>query len=186
MQLYDKELFLDNVLITSLLLLRTSQEPIFHKQMCAKLDNETQLKIKMFLEIALSYGNSITKDFLESTISELNDAELINITYPKTPLPTPRGRALKDFFNSPAAQKYYAVSEKACELRKLKAELEMERCEKSDITEDLLIQQEKIKTLQEALLSKEKEIKFLRDELTRPLTPKSCKKTFTIKSDVYK
>ncbi|XP_043472835.1 golgin subfamily B member 1-like isoform X2 [Leptopilina heterotoma] len=185
----DKKLLADSVLITSLLLLRTSQEPIFHKQMCAKLDNETQVKIKMFLESALSYGNNITKEFLESTISELNDAEVASIACPKTPYMTPKGKPLRDFFSSPAArsvQKHYEVSQKAFELRKLKAELEMERCEKSDITEDLRIQQDRNLALQEALQNKEKEIKFLKDELTRPLTPKSCKKTYTLKPDVYK
>ncbi|XP_051163486.1 putative leucine-rich repeat-containing protein DDB_G0290503 isoform X2 [Leptopilina boulardi] len=183
----DKELFSDNLLITSLLLLRTSQEPIFHKQMCAKLDNEIQVKIKMFLENTLSYGNNITKELLESTISELNDAD--NTTCPKTLFMTPKGKPLKDFFSSPAVrsvQKYHEVSQKAFELRKLKAELEMERCEKSDINEDLRIQQEKNLILQETLQNKEKEIKFLKDELTKPLTPKSCKKTYTLKPDVYK
>lgn len=157
--------------------------------MCAKLDNETQVKIKLFLESALSYGNNITIEFLESTISELNDAEVTNIACPKTPYMTPKGKPLRDFFSSPAArsvQKHYEVSQKAFELRKLRAELEMERCEKSDITEDLRIQQERNLALQETLQNKEKEIKFLKDELTRPLTPKSCKKTYTLKPDVYK
>ncbi|XP_012284273.1 WEB family protein At4g27595, chloroplastic isoform X2 [Orussus abietinus] len=167
------ESILPDIHIASLLMLRVSQEPSFHRPMCIKLQHETQIKIKTFLEVCLPYGKNITRETLNSAIAELEDAP------PKTPTMTPKVRPLRDFFNSPAAQSAKSqrfMNERNQELRRLKAELELERFEKIDLQEDLKVQQDKINKLQKRLQEKSNEMKALRQEWTRPSTPLCCKK----------
>ena len=157
--------------------------------MCAKLDHETQVKIKIFLEAALPYGKNITQDYLNLAISELGNAEPAELAVSRTTYQTPKGRPLKDFFNSPAAlsaQSHRFMIERSREWRRLKSELELERCEKNDLIEDLKIQQERTQKLQKKLHDKEKEFKALRAEMIRPATPQSCKKTDKTIADVYR
>ncbi|KZC13011.1 hypothetical protein WN55_04908 [Dufourea novaeangliae] len=140
--------------------------------MCNKLQHETQIKIKMFLEIIIPYGKNINKESLRAAIAELE------YNAPKTPV-TPRTRSLKDFFTSPAtrsAQTHKVLSERNRELRKLMNELEVERFEKADLQEDLRIQQNKVQSLQNALREQTAELKALRNERV-PNTPQSCKKS---------
>ncbi|XP_012134528.2 mushroom body defect [Megachile rotundata] len=164
----DKE----HVYIASLFLLHVSQEPMFYQPMCMKLQHETQLKIKAFLEMIIPYGKGINRDTLKEIINELED------NVPDTPV-TPKTRALKDFFNSPAARSAHInklLNERNYELRKLKSQLEVERFEKSDLQEDLKIQQNKVQSLQQKLQEKATEIKGLQEDRFRQNTPQSCKK----------
>ncbi|XP_076671605.1 mushroom body defect [Andrena cerasifolii] len=159
----------EHIYIASVFLLHTSQEALFHQPMCNRLQHETQVKIKSFLEMIIPYGKNITRETLKTVITELGE------DVPKTPgMPS-----LKEFFNSPvarSAQSYKLLSSKYRELRKLKTELEVERFEKADLQEDLKIQQNKVLSLQKRLQEKGAEIKAIRDERIRQNTPQSCKK----------
>lgn len=163
---------MDHIYIASLFLLCVSQEPVFYQPMCNKLQHETQLKIKTFFEMIIPYGKGINRETLREIIVELEDG------VSNTPM-TPKTKALKDFFNSPvarSAQIHKLLNERNQELRKLKTELEVERFEKSDLQEDLRIQQNKVQNLQRKLQEKTAEIKVLQDERNRQSTPQSCKK----------
>ncbi|KOC60192.1 hypothetical protein WH47_07774, partial [Habropoda laboriosa] len=174
---------MEHTYTTSLFLLHASQKPLFHQPMCIKLQHETQLQIKAFLEMIIPYGKNINRETLQEIIIELqNDA-------PKTPI-TPKTKTLKDFFNSPAvqsAQKHKVLNNTYGELRKLRTELEVEKFEKADLQEDLLIQQNKVQSLQKKLLQQAAEIKALQQEKIKPNTPQSCKKNKDITdSEQYK
>ncbi|CAK9799433.1 hypothetical protein ANTQUA_LOCUS2075 [Anthophora quadrimaculata] len=174
---------MEHMYITSLFLLYASQEPLFHRPMCSKLQHETQLQIKAFLEMSIPYGKNVNRETLQEIITELqNDAQ-------KTPI-TPKTKTLKDFFNSPAvqsAQRHKVLNDTYRELRKLRTELEVERFEKAELQEDLLIQQKKVQNLQKKLLEKTAEIKTLQQEKLEPNSPQSCKETKdTTDSEQYK
>ncbi|XP_076243998.1 mushroom body defect [Calliopsis andreniformis] len=176
---YPKFKFIDapleevqHIYIASLFLLHASQETIFHHAMCNKLQHETQIKIKTYLEILIPHGKDIDKELLNRTIIQLEEDT------PKTPV-TPRTQSLRDFFQSPASKSTQGcklLSERSLELRKLRTELEVERFEKIDLQEDLRIQQNKIQNLQKKLEEKTAEIKALKEEKLKPRTPQSCKK----------
>ncbi|XP_076223318.1 mushroom body defect isoform X2 [Nomia melanderi] len=122
-------------------------------------------------EMIIPCGKAINRESLRTVIAELEE------NTPKTPV-TPRTHSLKDFFNSPAtqsAQRYALLNERNRELRKLMNELEVERFEKTDLQEDLRIQQNKVQKLEKKLQEKTAELKVLRDERI-PRTPQSCKK----------
>ncbi|XP_076291563.1 mushroom body defect isoform X2 [Lasioglossum baleicum] len=163
---------MDHVNIVSLLLLHICQyEPSFHQSMCNKLESETQMKIKMFLEMVIPYGSEINRESLRSAIFELQD------NLPKTPV-TPRREALKDFLNTPvtkSARSHKLLNDRNRELRKLMNELEMERFEKADLQEEVKIQHNKVKSLQKRLEEKTTELRTLRNERI-PKTPQSSKK----------
>ncbi|XP_046597175.1 myosin-2 heavy chain [Neodiprion lecontei] len=160
--------------IASLLLLHSSQEPKLHRPMCIKLSNETQLKIKAFLEKVLQYSTSVTKEVINEAIMETSG------TIIKTPPSTPKIRPLKDFFNSPVTtvRKNFnrVMEERTREIRRLRAELETERFEKADLQEDLETQREKINNLQRKLQEKMVEIKKMREESAGLESPQSSKK----------
>ncbi|KAF7995333.1 hypothetical protein HCN44_006440 [Aphidius gifuensis] len=171
---YTSDILNNNVYISSLLLLTASQKVSFHRPMCT-LKNDTQVYIKKFLEVILPFGKSITPDIMMTTILEMSDAT------PKTPTSlTPREcRPLKNFFTSPAAQsaqKYRIINERTRELRLLKAQLETERFEKTDLLEDLKIQEDKLITLQKKLDEKTAEIKLIKLEKSKLMTPQSARK----------
>ncbi|CAK9814531.1 hypothetical protein ANTPLA_LOCUS8233 [Anthophora plagiata] len=174
---------MEHMYITSLFLLHASQEPLFHRPMCIKLQHETQLQIKAFLEMIIPYGKNINRETLQEIITELqNDAQ-------KTPI-TPKTTTLENFFNSPAiksAQRHKVLNDTYRELRKLRTELEVERFEKTELQEDLLIQQKKVQNLQKKLLEKTAEIKTLQQEKVEPNSPQSCKENKdTTDSEQYK
>ncbi|XP_046745159.1 putative leucine-rich repeat-containing protein DDB_G0290503 isoform X2 [Diprion similis] len=175
----DKETFKE-IHIASLLLLHSSQEPKLHRPMCIKLSNETQLKIKAFLEKVLQYGSSVTKEAIHEAIMETSG------TITKTPPVTPKMRPLKDFFNSPVTtvRKNFnrVMEDRTREVRRLRAELETERFEKADLQEDLEIQRDKINNLQRKLQEKMAEIKKMREESAGLETPQSSKKKKDIKT----
>lgn len=163
----------EQIYVASLFLLRTSQETLFHQPMCNKLQHETQIKIKTYLEMLIPYGKDIDRETLKRVILEVGGDT------PRTPV-TPRTQSLRDFFKSPAtrsAQGHKLLSEKSHELRKLKTELEVERFEKIDLQEDLKIQQNKIQNLQKKLQEMTAEMKASREEKLKPNTPQSCKKS---------
>ncbi|KAK1125990.1 hypothetical protein K0M31_005522 [Melipona bicolor] len=163
---------MEHIYVTSLFLLRVSQEPLFYHPMCINLQHETQLKIKSFLEMTIPYEKNIDREILKEIIVEIENAAL------KVPI-TPKTKTFKDFFNSPAtwsAQSHKLLNERNRELRILKSELEVERFEKVDLQEDLRIQQNKIQNLQKKLQEKIIEIKALKEEKMKPTTPQSCKK----------
>ncbi|XP_003485499.1 putative leucine-rich repeat-containing protein DDB_G0290503 [Bombus impatiens] len=170
---FDKNLEeMEHIYIASLFLLLVPQEPSFHHQMCFNLQHETQLKIKSFLEMTIPYKKDINKETLKEIIARIeNDASKIPVT--------PKGKALKNFFDSPvtwSAQNHKLLNDRNRELRMLKSELEVERFEKIDLQEDIRIQQNKIQSLQKKLQEKTAEIKVLREEKMKPTTPQSCKK----------
>lgn len=163
----------EDIYIISLLLSYACQNVIFHQPMCTKLRQETQIKIKSFLEMVLPYGRSISIEILRDAIMELTDSENKSI------LKTPNTRPLKDFFSSPvirSAQSHRILNERNHELRLLKSELEVERFEKADIQEDLKIEQKKVQSLLKQLEEKSVEIKSLKEEKIKFVSPRSCKK----------
>ncbi|XP_053999127.1 repetitive organellar protein-like [Hylaeus anthracinus] len=168
---------LEQLEIASLFLLHVCQyEPLFYGPMSNKLQHETQLKIKTFLEMMIPYEKRINRDILRTVIAELED----NI--PKTPI-TPKTQSLRHFFNSPiarSAQSYKLLNERNRELRQLRSQLEMEKFEKADLQEDVRIHQNKVQNLQKKLQEKIAEIKALRQETIQTNTPQSCKKNKTI------
>lgn len=141
--------------------------------MCTKLRQETQIKIKSFLEMVLPYGRSISIEILRDAIMELTDSENKSI------LKTPNTRPLKEFLSSPvirSAQSHRILNERNHELRLLKSELEVERFEKADLQEDLKIEQKKVQNLLKQLEEKSVEIKSLKEEKIKFVSPRSCKK----------
>ncbi|KAF7390971.1 hypothetical protein HZH66_009451 [Vespula vulgaris] len=163
----------EDIYIISLLLSYASQNVTFHQPMCTKLQQETQIKIKSFLEMVLPYGKSISIEILRDVIMQLTDFESKSI------LETPNTRSLKEFFSSPvvrSAQSHRILNERNRELRLLKSELEVERFEKADLQEDLKIEQNKVQTLLKQLEEKSVEIKSLKEEKIKFASPRSCKK----------
>ncbi|XP_015589260.1 putative leucine-rich repeat-containing protein DDB_G0290503 isoform X2 [Cephus cinctus] len=165
---------LDVISITSLLLLRTSQEHEFQRPMCLKLHLETQVKIKIFLECVLRYGKDLTPDVLMMAISELSDDT------PKTPPATPKVQPLKRFFNSPvarSARNNRLANEHIREIRRLESALESERFEKFDLQDELNAERKKIQILERRYSDKSRELEVLREELrSKPMTPRSSTK----------
>ncbi|XP_066593284.1 putative leucine-rich repeat-containing protein DDB_G0290503 isoform X2 [Prorops nasuta] len=161
------------VYIASLLLLHISQDEKFHKPMCTKLEHDSQLKIKGFLELVLPYEKNLTKEVMNEAIIELKDVIAVDIPV------TPKSQILKDFLTSPISQSItYSqrkLSERDKELRRLKNELEIERFEKNDLQEDLYTQEKKIQNLQKKLQEKVVEIQMLKDEKLKASTPMKCK-----------
>ncbi|XP_043674765.1 interaptin [Vespula pensylvanica] len=163
----------EDIYIISLLLSYACQNVTFHQPMCTKLQQETQIKIKSFLEMVLPYGKSISIEILRDVIMQLTDFESKSI------LETPNTRSLKEFFSSPvvrSAQSHRILNERNRELRLLKSELEVERFEKADLQEDLKIEQNKVQTLLKQLEEKSIEIKSLKEEKIKFASPRSCKK----------
>ncbi|CAL7940577.1 unnamed protein product [Xylocopa violacea] len=178
-QFDDKDMEqMEHIYISSLFLLRVSQEPLFYRPMCIKLQHSTQLKIKTFLEMIIPYGKDIEKETLRKIIAEIESDT------PEVPV-TPKTKTLQHYLTSPAvqsAQRHKLLTERNRELRMLKTELEVERFEKMDLQEDLRIQQNRIQNLHAKLKEKTAEIKALREEKMMPKTPQSakkCKETFS-------
>ncbi|XP_012256495.2 putative leucine-rich repeat-containing protein DDB_G0290503 [Athalia rosae] len=170
----DRQSIYEDVHLASLLLLHSSGEPKLHRPMCIKLSQDTQLKIKSFLERVLEYGSSVSKQNIDVAIAEISDNVI------KTPPMTPKMRPLKEFLNSPATtvRKNFnrLLDERTRELRRLKAELETERFEKADLQEDLQIQREKINSLHLRLQEKTADIQRMKEDTMRFETPQSSKK----------
>ncbi|KAI4487998.1 hypothetical protein M0804_004846 [Polistes exclamans] len=167
------EKYPEDLYIMSLVLSYASQNSTFHLPMCTKLQHETQIKIKSFLEMVLPYGKSISFEVLRDAIMELIEIENKNI------FKTPNTRSLKEFFGSPvvrSAQSSRILNERNRELRLLKSELEVERFEKADLQEDLKIEKNQVQRLIKLLEEKSLEIKKLKEEKNKLATPRSCKK----------
>ncbi|XP_076758021.1 mushroom body defect isoform X2 [Xylocopa sonorina] len=182
-QFDDKDMEqMEHVYISSLFLLRVSQEPLFYQPMCIKLQHSTQLKIKTFLEMIIPYGRDIEKETLRKIIAEIeNDTSEIPVT--------PKAKILQHYLTSPAvqsSQRHKILTERNRELRMLRTELEVERFEKIDLQEDLRIQQNRIQNLHAKLKEKTAEIKALREEKMMSKTPQSAKKCKeTLSSERY-
>lgn len=167
------EKYPEDLYIMSLVLSYASQNSTFHLPMCTKLQHETQIKIKSFLEMVLPYGKSISFEILRDAIMELIGIENKNV------FKTPNTRSLKEFFGSPvvrSAQSSRILNERNRELRLLKSELEVERFEKADLQEDLKIEKNQVQRLMKLLEEKSLEIKKLKEEKNKLATPRSCKK----------
>ncbi|KAI4493091.1 hypothetical protein M0802_009641 [Mischocyttarus mexicanus] len=179
----EVEKYPEDVYTISLLLSYASQNSIFHLPMCTKLQHETQIKIKSFLEMILPYGKSISFEILKDAIMELTGIENKNV------FKTPNTHSLKQFFGSPvvrSAQNSRILNERNRELRLLKSELEVERFEKTDLMEDLRIEKNHVKRLTKILEEKTLEIKKLKEEKNKLASPRSCKKgKNTFKNEDY-
>ncbi|XP_043289731.1 early endosome antigen 1-like isoform X2 [Venturia canescens] len=161
--------------IASLLLAQCAQQPMFHRPMCVALRQETQVRIKQFLEVVLPYGKNLTKESIEAALKELEDDVVSNET-----LSTPKVRPLREFFNSPAvksARSQRFMNERNRELMCLRAQLETEQYEKADLIEDIRIEKEKVVNLQKKLDEKTRELRDLRSDRLKPPTPQSCRKS---------
>ncbi|KAG7207941.1 hypothetical protein KM043_009528 [Ampulex compressa] len=170
--------------IASLFLLRTSEDPAFQQAMCTKLQQDTQSKIKTFLEQILPNTKDITKERIKEVIEVIED-EAPDITM------TPRSRALKEFFNSPAArsaQSNRIMTERNRELRHLRLELESQFFENARLQEELKIQQNKTQNLQKKMEEKCIALKVLREQQMKSNTPQSNKKNRNLRQneDYYK
>ncbi|XP_076634043.1 mushroom body defect isoform X3 [Colletes latitarsis] len=158
--------------VASLFLLHVCQhEPIFYGPMSNKLQHKTQLKIKTFVEMSIPFEKRINREILRRIITEVEGNNV-----PKTPM-TPKTQSLKDFLSSPiaqSAQNYKLLNERNRELRRLRSQLEVEKFEKTDLQEDIKIQQNKVQSLQKKLQEKITEIAVLREEIMKTHTPQSC------------
>lgn len=133
--------------------------------MCDNLRNETQIRVKAFLESVLPIGKDITKETMREVIMEVEDTSTVADSR-RTP---PR----EDFSNSPFARSLSGrskkiMTERVRELRDLKCSLAIERFTNADLRDDILRQHKKIKKLQKKLDEQSVKIKELREERIKP------------------
>ncbi|KYQ58003.1 hypothetical protein ALC60_03054 [Trachymyrmex zeteki] len=137
--------------------------------MCDNLKNETQIRVKAFLESVLPIGKDITKETMREVIMEVEDTST-SMDNCKTPRTSPS----KDFLNSPltcSGRSKKILIERVRELRDLKCSLTIERFTNADLRDDVLMQHNKIKKLQKKLEEKSTKIKELREGWFKPSTP---------------
>ncbi|KYN34346.1 hypothetical protein ALC56_11453 [Trachymyrmex septentrionalis] len=137
--------------------------------MCDNLRNETQIRVKAFLESVLPIGKDITKETMKEVIMEVEDTST-SMDNCRTPRTSPG----KDFLNSPltySGRSKKILIERVRELRDLKCSLSIERFTNADLRDDILMQHNKIKKLQKKLDEKSAKIKELRDGWFKPSTP---------------
>ncbi|XP_011871876.1 PREDICTED: golgin subfamily B member 1 isoform X2 [Vollenhovia emeryi] len=177
----------EHVYITSLLLLHLCRTlfAIHHSlqyNMCDNLRNETQVRVKAFLESVLPIGKDIIKETMKEVIMEVEDMSLA-VDSRQTP---PR----EDFSNSPltrSGRSKKMLTERARELRELRCNLSIERFTNADLRDDILRQNNKIRKLQKKLEEKSAKIKELQEERFKPRTPQPSHTTENnLKEDYYK
>ncbi|KYN00839.1 hypothetical protein ALC62_08388 [Cyphomyrmex costatus] len=153
--------------------------------MCDNLKNETQIRVKAFLESVLPIGKDITKETMREVIMEVVDTAMSmdNCKTPRTP-------SSKNFLNSPltcSGRSKKILIERVRELKDLKCNLAMERFTNADLRDDLLRQCNKIDKLQKKLDEKSAKIKELQAELFKPNTPQSsCTQEDSSQENYYK
>ncbi|KYN20790.1 hypothetical protein ALC57_06696 [Trachymyrmex cornetzi] len=139
--------------------------------MCDNLRNETQIRVKAFLESVLPIGKDITKETMKEVIMEVEDTStsMDNCRTPRTPRTSPN-----NVLNSPltcSGRSKKILIERVRELRDLKCSLAIERFTNADLRDDILMQHNKIKKLQKKLDEKSAKMKELRDGWFKPSTP---------------
>ncbi|EGI57810.1 PREDICTED: intracellular protein transport protein USO1-like isoform X1 [Acromyrmex echinatior] len=137
--------------------------------MCDNLRNETQIRVKAFLESVLPIGKDITKETMKEVIMEVEDTST-SMDNCRTPRTSPS----KEFLNSPltcSGRSKKILIERVRELRDLKCSLAIERFTNADLRDDILVQHNRIKKLQKKLDEKSAKIKELRDGRFKPSTP---------------
>ncbi|XP_025993799.2 interaptin [Solenopsis invicta] len=183
----NKEDNAEHIYIASLLLLHMCRmlfkiHDSMQYNMCDKLKNETQIRVKAFLESILPIGNEITKETMREVIMEVEDTSTVADNF-KTP-------PSENFFNSPvtrSARSQRIMTERIRELRDLRSNLAIERFTNTDLRDDITRQHNKIKKLEKKLEEKSAKIKELREERLKPITPKpSHTKEENSREDYYK
>ncbi|XP_011648249.1 putative leucine-rich repeat-containing protein DDB_G0290503 [Pogonomyrmex barbatus] len=175
----------EHIYIASLLLLHLCRImfAIHHSlqyNMCDNLKNETQVRVKAFLESVLPLDKDITKETMREVILEVEDTS-ISINNHKTP-------PIEDFSNSPltrSGRSKRILTERVRELRELRCNLSMERFTNADLRDDISRQQNKIMKLQKKLDEKSVKIKELQAELIKPSTPQSFRSTENNSQEEY-
>lgn len=135
--------------------------------MCDNLKNETQIRVKAFLESVLPIGKDITKETMREVIMEVEDT---STSVGRTPPPA------EDFANSPltrSGRSKKILTERVREMRDLKCSLSIERFANADLRDDIMRQHNKIKKLQKKLEEKSTKIKELREEQFKSSTPRA-------------
>ncbi|XP_014229698.2 probable E3 ubiquitin-protein ligase bre1 [Trichogramma pretiosum] len=153
--IHDKEFEMFTIAI--LVLSRLSLETVFHTSLCSNMQSDAQVKVKSILESVYDLGKKITLDDVQSLFLNTDKS-----TYIETP-----NHVLKEFLNSPVPQtvsKDNKIFDQARQLRHLRADIETLRYEKSELIEDLKIQDRKVNELQLKLQEALVEIKSLRDD----------------------
>ena len=164
----------EHIYIASLLLLHLCRvlfaiHQSLQYNMCDNLRNETQIRVKAFLESVLPIGKDITKETMKEVIMEVEDTST-SMDNCRTPRTSPS----KDFLNSPltySGRSKKILIERVRELRDLKCSLAIERFTNADLRDDILMQHNKIKKLQKKLDEKSAKIKELRNGWFKPSTP---------------
>lgn len=134
--------------------------------MCDNLRNETQIRVKAFLESVLPIGKDITKETMREVIMEVEDTSTA-IDSRRTPPP-------QDFVASPltcSGRSKKIMTERIRELRDLRCSLAIERFTNADLRDDIMRQHNKIKKMQQKLDEKSVKIKELQEQRFKPLTP---------------
>ncbi|KAL6422154.1 hypothetical protein ACFW04_010888 [Cataglyphis niger] len=176
----------EHIYIASLLLIHACRmlSAIHHSlqyNMCDNLKNETQIRVKAFLENVLPLGRDITKETLKEVIMEVEDTSTIANSRRTPPM--------QKFSSSPVAcstRSKKIMTDRIRELRDLKCSLAVERFTNADLRDDIMIQHEKIQKLQKKLNEKSMEVKALREEKMRPSTPKPSQTKDDSQENYYK
>jgi hypothetical protein len=147
-----------NLYIATLILSRLSLEPIFHKSLCMNLPLDMQVKIKSILESIYILGKEITVEDLCKILS-ISDKTNVDTCSLKP-------KYLQEFLNSPVIRSVNndnKIHEQSRQLRNLRANIETLQYEKSELVEDIKIQQNQIKELQNKLQKTLSESKLLHE-----------------------
>ncbi|XP_071635369.1 uncharacterized protein Mud isoform X1 [Temnothorax longispinosus] len=161
----------EHIYVASLLLLHlcralSAVHHSFQYNMCDNLRNETQIRVKTFLESVLPIGKDVTKETMRDVIMEVEDTS--------TAVDSLRTPPLEDFSNSPltrSGRSKKILTERVRELRDLRCNLQIERFTNADLRDDISRQHNKIKKLQKKLDEKSAKIKELQEALFKPGTP---------------
>lgn len=161
----------EHIYIASLLLLHLCRALFaihnsLQYNMCDNLKNETQIRVKAFLESVLPIGKDITRETMREVIMEVEDTS-ITADIRRTP-------PIEDFANSPltrSGRSKQIMTERVRELRDLRCNLAIERFTNADLRDDISRQQNKIKKLQKKLDEKSMKIKELQEERFKISTP---------------
>ncbi|XP_029675744.1 chromosome partition protein Smc-like isoform X1 [Formica exsecta] len=176
----------EHIYIASLLLVHACRmlSAIHHSlqyNMCDNLKNETQIRVKAFLESVLPLGRDITKETLKEVIMEVEDTS--------TTANNRRTPPIQKFSSSPVAcstRSKKIMTDRIRELRDLKCNLAVERFTNADLRDDIMIQHEKIQKLQKKLKERSMEVKALREEKIRPSTPQPSQTKDDSQENYYK
>lgn len=142
------------------------QSAIHHSlqyNMCDKLVDETQLRVKAFLENILPLGKDVTKETMREVIVEVENLSLS--VCKKSPL---ENFSLSARSTGPNKK---LLTERLRELRDVRCNLALERFTNAELQNDIIKQQDKIKSLQKKLEEKTEQLKILQEEWMRPNTP---------------